>query len=66
MRYRNVKTGAIIEVSSKLGGNNWELISGGAPKEPAVIVPLPYVEDKEEVKPVKKATRKTSKKKTTK
>ena len=61
-KYRNVKTGAIVEVPSKLGGN-WELISDGAPKkEPVVSVPVAEV--KEEVKPVKKAAKKTSKKTT--
>ena len=63
MIYRNVKTGAVIDVPSMLGGN-WELIGGKAPeKEPAAVVPAP-VEEKA-VKPVKK-TRKTTTKKTTK
>lgn len=63
MKFRNVKTGAVIEVPSMLGGN-WKLIDGKAPeKEPAAVVPAP-VEEKA-VKPVKK-TRKTTTKKTTK
>ena len=61
MIYRNVKTGAVIDVPSMLGGN-WERIDGKAPaKEPSVS----SVPEAEEVKPVKK-TRKTTTKKTTK
>ena len=58
MKYRNVKTGAVIEVPSKLGGN-WELIGGGKPEKAAVVLPDPEPVE-EEVKPVKK-TRKTTK-----
>ena len=61
MKFRNVKTGAVIEAPSMLGGN-WELIGTAPAKEPAVV-PAP-VEEKA-VKPVKK-TRKTTTKKTTK
>lgn len=60
MLYRNVKTGAIIEFSSKIGGKNWELISGSAPKEHAVSVPVAEVTEE----PVKKTTKKTSRKTT--
>ena len=62
MKFRNVKTGAVIEAPSMLGGN-WELISGQAPvkQEPVAVVPAP-VEEKA-VKPVKK-TKKTTKKTT--
>lgn len=58
MKYRNVKTGAVIDVPSKLGGN-WELISGGESKKAPAVISEP-VEEKEEVKPVRKR-RKTSK-----
>ena len=62
MRFRNVKTGAVIDAPSMLGGN-WERIDvDKAPaKEPVTSVPAAKVE---EVKPVKK-TRKTTVKKTT-
>lgn len=62
MRFRNVKTGVVIDAPSMLGGP-WERIDGGkAPaKEPAVDVPVAKAED---VKPVKKTTRKTTTKKT--
>lgn len=67
MRYRNVKTGAVIDVPSKISGKNWELLDGGKAKEPApVVLDAPVVEEEvkeEEVKPVKK-TRKTAKKTT--
>ena len=58
MRFRNVKTGVVIDAPSMLGGP-WERIDGGkAPaKEPAVDVPVAKAED---VKPVKKTTRKTT------
>lgn len=62
MRFRNVKTGAVIDAPSMLGGN-WELVDGKVPaKEPVVSVPVAEVE---EVKPVKKTTKKTTVKKTT-
>lgn len=61
MKYRNVKTGAVIDVPSKISGKNWELLDGGKAKEPAPVVHNIPVE--EEVKPVKK-TRKTAKKTT--
>ena len=65
MKFRNVKTGAVIEAPSMLGGN-WERIDGGkAPaKEPAIVEPAPVAE--KVVKPVKKTTKKTTPKKTTK
>ena len=61
MKFRNVKTGAVIDVPSMLGGN-WELVSGKAPAKEPSASPAP---EAEEVKPVKK-TRKTTTKKTTK
>ena len=62
MRFRNVKTGVVIDAPSMLGGP-WERIDGGKvpAKEPAVDVPVAKAED---VKPVKKTTRKTTTKKT--
>lgn len=60
MKYRNVKTGAVIDVPSKISGKNWELLDGGKVEKPApVVLDTPV----EEVKPVKK-TRKTAKKTT--
>lgn len=58
MKYRNVKTGVVIEAPSVLGGP-WERIdSDKAPaKEP--VVDAPAVE--EEIKPAKKTTRKSKK-----
>lgn len=60
MKYRNVKTGAVIDVPSKISGKNWELLDGGKVEKPAPVV---LDEPVEEVKPVKK-TRKTAKKTT--
>lgn len=38
MKYRNIKTGHIIDVPSEVGGSNWELVDGKASvKEPATI-----------------------------
>ena len=65
MKYRNVKTGEVIEVPSKLGGN-WELIGGDKAEKPAAVVPDVPVEVKEDVKPVKKTEKKTTTKKTAK
>lgn len=60
MKFRNVKTGAVIDVPSMLGGN-WERIDGDkSPKKETVAVSVP-VADVEEVKPVKKTVRKTKK-----
>lgn len=61
MKYRNVNTGAVIDVPSKISGKNWELLDGGKAEKPApVVLDVPI---EEEVKPVKK-TRKTAKKPT--
>lgn len=54
MKYRNIKTGQIIDVPSEISGKNWEKIGGKAPvKAPAVDTPA--VE--EEIKPAKKTKR---------
>ena len=62
MIYRNVKTGAVIDVKSEISGGNWERIDGKAPAKESSVSSVP---EAEEVKPVKK-TRKTTTKKTTK
>lgn len=63
MKYRNLVTGAVIDIESTIKGKNWELI-GGKVETPAPVVSAPVVEETpevvEEVKPVKK-TRKTTK-----
>ncbi len=65
MKYRNVKTGAVIDVPSKLGGN-WELLGGDkSPKKETVAPDVPAAEPEKEVKPVKKTTKKTTTKKAT-
>ena len=51
MRYRNVKSGIIIDVNSELTGN-WEKVDGGADKAPAAPISAPVV--KGEDKPAKK------------
>ena len=62
MRFRNIKTGAVIDAPSMLGGN-WKLVGGDkSPKKETVSVDIP-TPVAEEVKPVKK-TRKTATKKT--
>lgn len=56
MKYRNIKTGQIIDVPSSISGKNWEKVSGKAPaKEP--VVDAPAVE--EEIKPAKKSRKTT-------
>lgn len=37
MKYRNVKTGQIIDVPSEVGGSNWELVGGKPEKETATV-----------------------------
>lgn len=37
MRYRNIKTGQVIDVPSEVGGSNWELIGGKSVKETATV-----------------------------
>lgn len=65
MKYRNLVTGAVIDVQSGISGKNWECIGGKAEK-PTPVIPDAVLEEKpvEEVKPVKKPrkTTKTSKK----
>lgn len=42
MRYRNIKTGQIIEVPSEVRGSYWELVDGKASaKEPAILTDQP-------------------------
>lgn len=56
MKYRNIKTGQVIDVPSSISGKNWEKVSGKAPaKESAVDTPA--VE--EEIKPAKKSRKTT-------
>lgn len=64
MRYRNTKTGQIIDVPSKLRGGNWEEIGGDkSPKKETVTVDVPVLNAEEEVSSAKpKRTRRTSKK----
>ena len=65
MKYRNLVTGAVIDVQSGISGKNWEPI-GGKVAKPAPVVSVPEVTSEltEEVKPVKKPrkTTKTTKK----
>lgn len=56
MRYRNIKTGAIIDVPSGIRGANWELI-GGKPITETATVPVSDGEDK----PVKRHRKSTKK-----
>ena len=37
MKYRNIKTGVIIDVPSEVRGSNWELIGGKPVKETATV-----------------------------
>lgn len=37
MKYRNIKTGQIIDVPSELRGSNWELIGGKPVTETATV-----------------------------
>lgn len=53
MRYRNVITGAIIDVPSEIKGGKWERIDGGKAEKPAAVVS----EEVEIEKPVKKTRR---------
>ena len=54
MKYRNIKTGQIIEVPSEISGASWEVISGKSAKETATS-------STPEDQPVKR-TRKSTKK----
>jgi hypothetical protein len=63
MRFRNTKTGAIVDVPSMLRGN-WELIDGGKPEK---VVPVPVPDASEDVyaiatKTVRKSRTRKSKK----
>lgn len=50
MKYRNIKTGQVIEVPSEVRGSNWELIGGKPVMETATI-------STQDDQPVKKARR---------
>lgn len=65
MKYRNIKSGVIVDVPSKLGGKLWERIDAKEPaKAPSVVPEKPAAKkDTVEKKPAKKtSTRKTTKK----
>lgn len=54
MKYRNIKTGQIIDVPSEIRGENWEKIGGKAPTaEPVADAPAASEE-----KPAKKTRKK--------
>lgn len=62
MRYRNTKTGRIVDVPSVLRGN-WERIDNVKvpEKEPSVVpVPVPVADDDEEVTTAKPKRRRKS------
>ena len=63
MRYRNVKTGAIINVDSELGGL-WIPVDAKKPEKATPAPTVPTAELEEEVKktPVRKRTTKKTKK----
>ena len=54
MKYRNIKTGQIIDVPSELRGSNWELIGGKPIKETATGT----TRDDQPVKKQRKSTKK--------
>jgi hypothetical protein len=57
MRYRNTKTGQIIDVPSTLRGN-WERLDGGKkPETDSSAVPVPVQNVEEEVKTTAKPKR---------
>ena len=53
MKYRNIKTGQIIDVPSEISGSNWELVGGKPVTETATV-------STQDDQPVKK-TRKSKK-----
>ena len=65
MKYRNIKTGVVIEVATKLSGANWEPVGAKAGVKPAKAA---TEEPKEVEKPkaTKKAKAETTKKSTAK
>lgn len=62
MKYRNIKNGAVIDVSTEINDKNWELITPGSSliEKETIKTEAP----KEEIKEVVKS-KKTSSKKTT-
>ena len=62
MRYRNVKTGAIVNVDSELGGL-WVPVDAKKPEKATPAPTVPTAEPVEEIKktPARKRTTKTKK-----
>ena len=62
MRYRNVKTGAIVNVDSELGGL-WVPVDAKKPEKVTPAPTVPTAESVEEIKktPARKRTTKTKK-----
>ena len=54
MKYRNIKTGQIIDVPSEISGSNWELVGGKPVTETATV-------STQDDQPVKKIRRKSKK-----
>lgn len=54
MKYKNIKTGVVIDVPSELHGNWKKVEADKSPKKETVSLDLPIPEEKEEVKPVSK------------
>lgn len=51
MRYRNIKTGQIIDVPSEVRGADWELVGGKPVKETATV----STQDEQTVKRTRKS-----------
>ena len=51
MRYRNIKTGQIIDVPSEVRGSNWELVGG----KPVTETATDLTQDNQPVKKTRKS-----------
>jgi len=45
MRYKNTKTGAVIDSSFSISGENWEVFNPQVPKEETEVVEEEYTEE---------------------
>ena len=58
MKYRNTKTGAFIDVKSKLSGGNWQAVE---PADSSVEEEIEVEEEETEVAPVQPKKKKVTK-----
>ena len=61
MRYRNVKSGSVIDIASELNGSMWEVLDAPSDTDIGTKAPEKVPEEVQEEKPKKRTKKKESK-----